>query len=91
MQVTEEKTDYTYVLEAAVMAREQVTVPAGTFDAYHIHFEQKALIGPPFKASSRIWYAPELGVPVKRKRLRSTIEAGNPGFELVDYTPAGEA
>ena len=48
-----------------VTGRERVTVPAGTFDAFVITWEEKGRFENGFEAKSTFWYAPDLGYFVK--------------------------
>jgi uncharacterized caspase-like protein len=54
-------------LRARIVAREQVTVPAGTFDAFRIEtVTTTALPGQPEQTiTQRYWVAPDLAVPVR--------------------------
>jgi hypothetical protein len=62
-----------------VRKRERVTVPAGTFDAYVIEWDEQGREGNGFQATSRYWYAPNVGYFVKFEAARMA------GSDLKDW------
>lgn len=66
--------DWAWKLEWAVVGRERVSVPAGSFDAYVIEHTETSL-GDGYIGKSLTWYAPEIGW---NARYRSWVES-NPG------------
>jgi hypothetical protein len=62
-----------------VTGRERVTVPAGTFDAYVIAWEEQGREGNGFHAKYTFWFAPEVGYFVKFRG------DGSPGSSLADW------
>jgi hypothetical protein len=61
-----------------VVGREAVRVPAGTFDAFVIRWEEQARGEGNYYAASRFWFAPEVGYFVKFEAARSP---GSPGAD----------
>lgn len=67
-----------------VTRREEITVPAGTFDTYVVKVRERSIANA-YEAVVTYWYAPKVRAPVKRavKQIR-----GNPNrapFELQGY------
>src|SRR5207248_90463 len=54
-----------------VVGRERVQVPAGTFDAWVIDWEEQGRDGSSWQARHRFWFAPELGYFVKFAAAKS--------------------
>ena len=76
-------------LTGRVMAREQVTVPAGTFDVYRLEMEQVAQDGSRLKVT--YWGQPDWGVAIKQIREIRSIRGAVSGqvYELLDRKRGG--
>lgn len=72
--VYDPENDVTYNVDATVLRREEVTVPAGTFDTYVVRVEQEIAIRSDFASASLFYFAPKPGVTVKRDH---TVKRGN--------------
>lgn len=67
--------------ECKVVGSAQVSVPAGTFDTYHVRCEDGTWV--------REWYTRSDGVSVKFSRTRKVgSQDGNSSWKLVSFTPA---
>jgi hypothetical protein len=62
-----------------VAGKERVTVPAGTFDAYVIDWQEQGREGNGYTAMHRFWYAPSLGYAVRFEADKA------PGTTLADW------
>ncbi|MCJ0762458.1 caspase family protein [Variovorax terrae] len=84
----------TSVGQDRVVAREQVTVPAGTFDAFRIESESTSVSkNLNLKISATRWVVPDLPEPVKAENVVSEglFKTTRTSRELVRYTRAAES
>lgn len=67
--------------ECSVVGTAKVTVPAGSFDTYHVRCEDEWWV--------REWYVREDGVSVQGSRTRKVGAADrNTSWQMIDFTPA---
>lgn len=87
-----------WVIRTTAPIREQVTVPAGTFDALRLEISGRREISPfspiaIYHFSVRIWYAPEVKRYVKLEHktwLAGPKPYGDEVVELVNFTPPSQ-
>ena len=73
-----------YHLEYNCISQEDVTVPAGTFNALKIRYTQTNMIGPT-SGVAYIWWSPIAKVPVKMVYEKKMYWIGRLDWELVSY------
>lgn len=67
-----------------VVRREEITVPAGTFDTYVVRVRERS-IAREYEAVVTYWYAPKVRAPIKREIKEIRGDANRPPFELQNY------
>jgi hypothetical protein len=76
--------DISYLLEYNCISQEDVTVPAGNFNALKIRYKQTNMIGPA-SGVAYIWWSPIAKVPVKMVYEKTGFWFSRLDWELVSY------